>query len=137
MRPTVVAARYFLDSNILLYIIDEDAHRTPIAERLAATDFVISVQVLNEFVNVASKKFKLEPAAIFEVLEPIRLVGELIPLTIETHERAWEVFCTTNFGIYDSNIVAAADLAGCDALYTEDMNDGQRIGRVTIRNPFK
>jgi predicted nucleic acid-binding protein len=131
-----VAAKYFLDSNILLYIIDEDALRTPIAKRLAATDFVISVQVLNEFVNVATKKFKLEPVAVRDALEPIRLVGELVPLTIKTHECAWEIFCTTNFGIYDANIIASAKLSGCDVLYTEDLNHGQRVDRVEIRNPF-
>jgi predicted nucleic acid-binding protein len=136
MRPTAVAARYFLDSNVLLYIIDEDARRTPIAKRLAGAEFVISVQVLNEFVNVATKKFKLENAAIRDGLEPIRFVGELVPVTVETHERAWEIFCATNFGIYDSNIIAAAELSGCDVLYSEDMNHGQKISRVEIRNPF-
>jgi predicted nucleic acid-binding protein len=132
-----VAAKCFLDSNILLYTIDEDSRRTPIAKQLASADFVISVQVLNEFVNVATKKFKLKPDAIRDVLAPIRFVGDVVPLTLEAHERALEIFCTTNLGIYDSNIIAAAELSGCDVLYSEDMDDGQRIGRVTIRNPFK
>ena len=39
--------------------------------------------------------------------------------------------------MYDALIVAAAELAGCDVLYTEDLNHGQRIGRVVVRNPFK
>jgi predicted nucleic acid-binding protein len=131
-----VVGKCFLDSNVLLYVIDEDALRTPISKKLAAGEFVVSVQVLNEFMNVAAKKFRLEPAAIHEVLEPIKFFGEIVPLTIETHERAWEIYCATNLGVYDANIVAAAELAGCDVLYTEDLNHGQVIGRVTIVNPF-
>lgn len=129
-------AKCFIDSNVLLYVIDEDARRTMIAKKLAEEKFTISVQVLNEFVNVATKKFRLSPTEIREALDPIRFECDLVAVTEETHELAWKIFCTTNFGIYDCNIIAAADLAGCDVLYTEDMNHGQRIGRVTIRNPF-
>ncbi len=131
-----MAVRSFIVSYVLLYTIDVDARRTPIAKELASNGFVISVQVLNEFVNVATRKYRLGLADVREALEPIRLIGDIVPLTVETHERAWEIFCATNFGIYDANIIAAAELAGCDVLYTEDMNHGQRIGGVTIRNPF-
>lgn len=131
-----MAAKCFIDSNILLYTIDEDARRTPIAKKLTAEGFTISVQVLNEFVNVATKKFKIPPTEIREALDPIRFVCELVDLTEETHELAWKIFCTTNFGIYDANIVAAAELADCDVLYSEDMNHNQLIGRVRILNPF-
>ena len=40
--------------------------------------------------------------------------------------------------IWDAAIVASALLAECEALYTEDMQDGQVFeGRLTVVNPFK
>jgi predicted nucleic acid-binding protein len=131
-----VAGKYFLDSNVLLYTIDDDVKRTPVAKSLVTAGAVISVQVLNEFTNIASKKFRLQPSEIDEALDPFRTICKIVPVAFETHERAFEIFTATNLGIYDACIVAAAELAGCDTLYTEDLNDGQRIGRVTIRNPF-
>ena len=53
------------------------------------------------------------------------------------HGRAVEIAEQHLLGMYDALIVAAAELAGCDVLYTEDLNHGQRIGRVVVRNPFK
>ncbi len=131
-----MADRYFLDTNILLYLIDEDPKRSPRAQALVKNGAVVSVQVLNEFVNVAFKKYKLPPGEISDALDPIKFTCEIVPLTTETHELALKVFNSTNFGIYDACIIAAAELAGCDVLYTEDMNHGQRVGGVNIRNPF-
>jgi predicted nucleic acid-binding protein len=60
------------------------------------------------------------------------------PVTIETHDQALDVMRRSGFSIYDSGIVAAAAGAGCATLYSEDRQDGQRIGPdLTITNPFK
>ncbi len=132
-----MADKFFLDTNVLLYSIDDDERRTSIAKELVfAGAAVISTQVLNEFVNIAGKKFKLTAQEIANGLGLFKKKCEIVSLTLNVHERAWEIFSVTNFGIYDSNIVAAAELAGCDVLYSEDMNHGQRIGRVLIQNPF-
>jgi predicted nucleic acid-binding protein len=37
---------------------------------------------------------------------------------------------------YDALIVAAALLAKCSILYSEDMQHAQKVRSVTIRNPF-
>lgn len=133
-----MADRFFLDTNILLYSIDDDDRRTPIAKELVFSGAaIISSQVLNEFANISSKKFKLTRQEIASGLGLFKMKCEIVPLTLRVHERAWDIFSATNLGIYDSNIVAAAELAGCDFLYSEDMNHGQRIGPVEIRNPFK
>jgi predicted nucleic acid-binding protein len=132
-----VADKFFLDTNILLYSIDDDERRTPIAKELVfAGTAIVSTQVLNEFVNIAAKKFKLSRQEISKGLGLLKMKCEIVPLTLSVHERAWEIFSVTNLGIYDSNIVAAAELAECDVLYSEDMNHGQRVGKVEIRNPF-
>jgi predicted nucleic acid-binding protein len=66
-------------------------------------------------------------------------IGELtrvMPLEVETHERALAIAQRYGYRIFDALIIAAALEASCETLYSEDMQDGQRIGGATIRNPF-
>ncbi|MFN0194102.1 MAG: PIN domain-containing protein [Aestuariivirga sp.] len=126
----------FFDSNVLLYLLEENDPKCEVAERLLAVGGVISAQVLNEFTDVARRKHKLEFSDIAEVLDPIREKCVVTPVDLATHELGFKIAGQANLRIYDACIVAAAQLAGCDVLYTEDMNRGQRIGGVTLRNPF-
>lgn len=96
----------------------------------------VSVQVLNEFASVASRKLRMSLSEIRECLEPIRLICGIEPVTLETHARGLDVAERYGFSVYESMIVAAALLAGCDTPYSEDLQDGQRIGRLLVRNPF-
>ena len=130
-------AKFFADSNVLLYTIGKDQAKKEIARRIVGATPTISVQVLNEFINVAVKKLKLPMAIAAETLMPLRFGCEVVQLTIDTHLRAIEIARANTVGIYDASIVAAAELAGCDVLYTEDLNHGQKLGRVSIVNPFK
>ena len=126
----------FLDSNVLLYSLSPDERKRNRATSLIAARPVVSVQVLNEFVNVVRKKLKWEFEKIPTFLRPIRKDCTVVALTEETHDLAVQIACDHKFKIYDANIIAAAELAGCNVLYTEDMSHGQVIGRVTILNPF-
>jgi predicted nucleic acid-binding protein len=132
-----VASKPFLDSNILVYAVGPESPKVERARNLLADGATISVQVLNEFVNVSRKRLKQDWQTIEEGLAAAHDFCEIVPLTRATHERAVEIGRLNHVGIYDANILAAADLSGCDVLYTEDMNHGQRIGRLEIRNPFK
>jgi len=67
---------------------------------------------------------------------PIRSICVVEPVTVETHTRGLDVGERCGLSLYDSMIVAAALLAGCDTLYSEDLQDGQRIDGLLIRNPF-
>lgn len=58
-------------------------------------------------------------------------------LTIQMHDRAREIAIKYGYGFYDALVIAAALLTGCTLLYSEDMQSGQRIEKLTIRNPFK
>ncbi|NJM29200.1 MAG: PIN domain-containing protein [Rhizobiales bacterium] len=136
MRPIRVESRAFVDSNVLLYTIDDDEAKALRAYEIMDEGPLISVQVLNEFTNVARKKFKLDWPDVRDGLEHIRECCEILPLNLGVHLRAIEIAEANRIGVYDACLVAAADLAGCDVLYTEDMNHGQRIGGVTLRNPF-
>ena len=129
--------KVFFDTNLLVYSISTEGEKTAIAEALIASGGVISVQVLNEFVNIARKKRKMDWNEIHTELAVFSSVLRVVPLTIEIHER--ELWLTQNhiFALYDSMIVAAAELAGCSILYTEDMNAGFVTGGLTLVNPFK
>ena len=127
----------FFDTNVLLYLLSADAAKADRAEALIALGGTVSVQVLNEFVAVAGRKLRLSWAEIREVLAQIRAVCTVVPITVETHERAVRICERYGLSIYDALIVAAALIAGCKTLHSEDMQHGQVIDRqLTIRNPF-
>ena len=127
----------FFDSNTLVYLIQFESEKQVRANELIEVGGIISVQVLNEFVNVARRKLKLPWDGILGTLSMVRDCLEVVPLTLDIHDRALTIARTEKFRIYDCNIIAAAELSGCDVLYTEDLSHGQRIGGLTICNPFK
>jgi predicted nucleic acid-binding protein len=129
--------KIFLDSNIVLYAFTSDA-RSAIAESLLAEGPDLSVQVLNEFVNVARKKLEFDWKQIEEALKAIHaLAGAIHPIDFESHSTAVVLARRYGFSFYDALIVASARIAQCEVLYSEDMQHGQTIGGLTIRNPFR
>jgi len=132
----------FFDTNVLLYAMGLRAGRSldprsETAEELVSLGGLISVQVLNEFVDVASRKMKRNWETISQYLEVIEsLCGKALPLTAEIHGMAVGLSRRHGYRIYDSLILAAAMQAGCTTLYSEDMQDRQTIGKLTIVNPF-
>jgi len=130
-------AETFFDTNILLYLLSADEIKADRSEGLLANGGVISVQVLNEFAAVGSRKLKMSWSEITEALDPVRAICKIEPVTVETHDRAIEIAGRYGYSIYDATIVASALMAGCKTLYSEDLQDGQVIDkRLTIRNPF-
>jgi len=126
----------FFDTNILIYAFSKDP-RADVAEMLLGSGGVISVQVLNEFVNVGRNKTKRTWTEIEEALEQFRtLLEPPLPLTMDIHERAITLARGDKLPFYDALIVAAATTAECPILYTEDMQHGRRIGDLLISNPF-
>jgi len=132
------AAERFFDTNVVLYLLSSDDARADRAEKELSAGGVVSVQVLNEFASVASRKLRMSIAEIREVLATIRAVCTIVPITEETHDLGLQVAERYGLAVYDSLIVAAALLAGCKTVMSEDMQDGQVVeGRVRIRNPFR
>ena len=128
--------RFFFDTNMLVYSVSAEPDKSVISARLLKGGGVVSVQVLNELVNVCRRKLKLPWSTIDLYLEPIRLAMEIVPLSIEVHERGLWLTQNHSFALYDAMIVSAAQLAGCSVLYTEDMNAGFVTGGLTLVNPF-
>jgi predicted nucleic acid-binding protein len=137
-----MTASAFFDTNVLLYALARQTGttldlRADKAEEIISSGGAVSVQVLNEFVDVASRKMKRSWETIAEYLQVIEaLCGQALPLTVETHATAVELSSRYGYRIYDSLILAAAMQAGCTTLYTEDMQHGQTFGKLTIMNPF-
>ena len=127
----------FFDTNVLVYLASDDATKADRAESAIAAGGAISVQVLNEFAAVARRKLDMSWEETNEALLAIRALCEApTPLSIETHQAALEIAARYGYHIYDALILAAALESHCDILYTEDMQNGQSIGPLTIRNPF-
>lgn len=132
-----MGAEHFFDTTILIYSLAQDDPRGVVSDELLAEGGTISVQTLNEFAAVSRRKLRLSWGEVAESLSAIRtLCGSPKPITVETHDRALKIAERYGFQIYDALIVASAIEAGCRILYSEDMQDGQRIESLTIRNPF-
>jgi predicted nucleic acid-binding protein len=127
----------FLDTNILIYAVSADERKAPISEQLIARGGIISVQVLNEFVNAARRKRRASWLAINEMIESFRAALRVDPVTIAVHEQGMAIAQRYNLSIYDAMVAAAAQLAGCAVLYSEDMQNGLVIDSLSVRNPFK
>ena len=102
------AAEPFFDTNVLLYLLSADAAKADRAESLLADGGTISVQVLNEFASVALRKLELPVAELREVLEPVRSVCQVEPVTEDTHDRALALVERYGFSLYDAMLIAAA-----------------------------
>ncbi len=137
--------RYFIDTNILVYSFDgrdkskQKRSREIILRALSDHNGIISFQVIQEFINLATKKFEVpftlkeQLAYLEEVLEPLCTVHS----TIELYRKALRVQDEKRFSYYDSLIIVAALEGGCRILYSEDLHHGQNISGVKIINPFK
>jgi predicted nucleic acid-binding protein len=132
------ATERFFDTNILLYLLSGDEAKANRAERELSSGGVLSAQVLNEFAAVATRKLNMSISEIREVLSAIRSVCKVVPLTEETHDLGLTIVERNALSIYDAMIVAAALLAGCKTLLSEDLQHGQTInGNLKIKNPVR
>jgi predicted nucleic acid-binding protein len=132
-----MSGKSFFDTSILIYVISLGDERAATAEELLSEGGCVSVQVLNEFVAVARRKLKLPWHEVRDALSAIRTLCEApTALSVATHEAALDIAEQYGYHIYDALILAAALDANCDTLYTEDLQDGQKVGAITIRNPF-
>ena len=128
----------FFDSNILLYIAGSDTAKAARAEALIVDGGTISIQVLNEITNVARRKMLLDWRETHLLLDTVRGLLDVIPLTVEIHESGLALAERYTLSIYDAMIVAAAIEAGCATLWSEDMQHGLLISdRLRVRNPFR
>ena len=128
----------FFDTNVLLYVASADVPKADRAEKLIGEGGTISVQVLNEIANVARRKMRLSWAETRALLGTFRELLPVRPLTIGVHDAGVALAERYGLSVYDAMIAASALDAGCDTLWSADMQDGMVLdGRVRIINPFR
>ena len=132
----------FFDSNVLVYIaINQNAAKKKVAIQLVASAIenqsgYISLQVLREVANCMFKKSNDSVEHIRETLSGFDAL-DCLDESRDLLDRAIEIKDEYGIQFYDALIVAAAEAAGCETLYSEDMGDGQIYGGIHIVNPFK
>jgi predicted nucleic acid-binding protein len=128
----------FFDTNVLVYIASGDAKKADRAEAAIAKGGSISVQVLNELANVARRKMQISWDETHALLNMLRDLLTVHPLTVEAHETGLRIAERYGLSIYDAMIAASALHAGCDTLWSEDMQHGLALKEgLRIVNPFR
>lgn len=137
--------RYFLDTNILVYSLDRRDLRKAakanalVLEGLTSGEGVISFQVVQEFFNLALKRFEIQMSHVDrdDYLERVFRPMLKVHSSIGLYSEALRLHSLNNLSWYDALIVCAAREAGCGTLYSEDLQHGQQFGRTRVVNPFR
>ena len=132
----------FVDTNVLLYAVSEDPAEAGKRDRarqvLSERDLAVSVQVLQEFYFQATRPTRvrrLSSESALRILEPI-LLFRIQAMTPDVFLDAVEISRRFQLSYWDAAIIAAAQVLGCEAIYTEDLNPGQHYGAIRALNPF-
>lgn len=127
----------FIDTNVVIYALGPASTKTTLAAPLFAGNPSISTQVLSETANVAARRLALPVLDIRTLVSTLEAMCRVEIITPATIHIALDLMARYGFSWYDSLIVATALAAGCDTLYTEDLQHGQIIeSRLTVINPF-
>lgn len=126
----------FADTNVLLYLLDEGS-KADRAEEILARGPRISVQVLNECLVNCRRKAGMSWAEAVDFLTGIEALCPVEPLSLRTHQVGRALAERYQLAVYDAMVVAAALIAGCTTLWTEDMQAGLLVeGQLRLVNPF-
>ena len=131
----------FIDTNLLVYAAsqapDDQIKRARAREILREPRLGLSAQVVQEFYHAATRKNRLGVSheAAMAVISRLELFP-ILPITFELVQEAAEDSVRFQINYYDAAILAAARRMGCALVLSEDLNDGQDYGGVTVSNPF-
>lgn len=140
-----MSAKFFLDTNFFVYSFDTSAPkkatqaRKLIRKAIETRGGVVSYQVVQEFFNVALRRFAKPMSSgdaeqyLATTFRPLLAVHSSVAL----YSEALRIRDRYRTSWYDALIVASAIESGCDVLYSEDLHDGQQMGSVTVANPFR
>ncbi len=140
----MTANKVFFDTNIWIYLAiqdkDSDKHKLSVKFLKSLSDVTIytSVQAINEFQWVLSRKFKIPENEILEKIENgILSISDVFSLNIQTYRNAYKLRETYNISFWDSLMVASALNGGCQKFVSEDLQNNQIFeNSLSIVNPF-
>jgi predicted nucleic acid-binding protein len=137
--------KVFLDTNIFVYSVDaspdqnekRDLARKLVTQYIQDDSGVISIQVLQEFYQVATQKIEIPLSArqALEYLHYIAILQTVIP-SVEMVVAAILLHQKYSLSFWDALILQAAKTAGCSQLLSEDLQDGFHLDNLIVRNPF-
>ena len=135
--------RYFVDTNILIYAHDTAAGDKHPRARALLEDLwqnrsgVVSTQVLQELaVNLRRKARKpLDAKATRDVVSDY-LAWQVVVNGADSILEALDLEARYQISFWDALVIQAAQVAGAEILYSEDLSDGQTYGTVRVKNPL-
>ncbi len=130
--------KIFTDTNVLLYLLSNDASKKNIAKNIIRQTPVISIQVHNEAANVSLRKLSLSAEKTLRIINFLSGKCSVTPVKITTIKTAINLKEKYQYSYYDCLILAAALDSGCNILYSENFHNSHVIeGKINIINPFK
>ena len=135
-------SKTFLDTNIFIYSMDKSKpekqkkYRNLLKSAAEGVFGVISTQVMQEFYTAATTKLGADPLIVKDILRSLERF-EIVIITPDIIKDAVDCSIINRLSFGDSLIVTAAGAAKCSILWTEDLNDGQIIRGVRVKNPLK
>ena len=132
-----MSALEFADTNIVVYAVGKDSTQRTKARAILAGGISVSTQVINETVNVLSRKQGASLTVAHHIAESLLELCHIIPVDESSIREAIRLTRRYQLSHWDSLIVAAALLAGCQTLFSQDMQNGQLFdGQLKVVNPF-
>ncbi len=136
--------KFFLDTNLFVYSFDGEPSTKAlkasqlIRKAISSGKGIVSYQVVQEFFSVALRRFErpMRPEEAEQYLATVFRPLLVIHSSQALYSDGLQVMRRYRFAWYDALIVAGAIQAQCGVLYSEDFQDGQRLGDLEIRNPF-
>lgn len=132
----------FLDTNILVYAIEaggpEPAKTAEARALVRRSDVCLSTQVLGEFYRAVTSRRRAVPLTHEEALAWVQFWKrhDVRAITVPHVDLALEIAARFQTGYFDALILAAARLAGCATVYSEDLAAGQDYDGVRVENPL-
>lgn len=133
--------KIFIDTNLIVYANDRRDPKKQrkaielVSELMSNGLGVISSQVLQEYSSVALTKLKQEHALVLRQLVLLEAF-DIVLMKPALIRRAIEIRSSYSISFWDSCIISAAEVAGCDSIYSEDLNAGQYYSGIKVNNPF-
>jgi predicted nucleic acid-binding protein len=132
-----MTAKSFADTNIVIYAEGSDVTKAQRAIAILESNPLISSQMVNETVATLTRKYGFTLPEAHEVASSLLDLCEVVPVDADTIREAIRLAARYQLSHWDSLIVAAALLAKCGTLYSEDLQHNQLFEqRLRVVNPF-
>lgn len=136
-----IVSKFFIDTNILVYTVDKNDPLKNSQARKIVEDTVknqipvISIQVVQEFYSATTTKLKLDTIIAKNIIHNFRNM-EIVQIDLALIEQGIDISILSQISFWDGLMIAAAEQANCEIIYSEDLSDGKIFRGIKIVNPF-